>query len=200
MNARGEQEKLKIGRLLDRYLEELHEPEPITVRRNGGPSNGRRWIEEYLAQPKELRRQTWSSFGSEHLDTLYPASPIKIAGEGGRALNAAELAAALGKPHREGRGWKCLCPCHADTDPSLSLVEREGRVLAICRAGCDQAAVVDELKRRGLWPNGHERSDKPRIIGTYAYADESGKLLFEVCRLRPKSFRQRWPDGAGGWI
>jgi hypothetical protein len=31
MNARGEQEKQKIGHMLDRFLKELHEPDPITV-------------------------------------------------------------------------------------------------------------------------------------------------------------------------
>jgi len=79
MNARGEQEKRQIGRMLDCYLDELHEPAPITVCSNGGPSNGP-WIDEYLAQPAP-RRRTWSSFGSDHADALYPASPIKIGSE-----------------------------------------------------------------------------------------------------------------------
>jgi hypothetical protein len=35
-------------------------------------------------------------------------------------MNAKDLAAALGKPQREARGWRCLCPCHDDKDPSLS--------------------------------------------------------------------------------
>jgi AAA domain-containing protein len=34
----------------------------------------------------------------------------------------------------------------------------------------------------------------------YDYCDASGKLLFQVIRGRPKTFRQRRPDGAGGWI
>jgi hypothetical protein len=38
------------------------------------------------------------------------------------------------------------------------------------------------------------------LVATYDYTDESGKLLFQVCRFVPKSFRQRRPDGAGGWI
>jgi hypothetical protein len=112
-------------------------------------------------------------------------------------LNAAEIAAALGKPHREGKGWRCLCPSHNDRDPSLSIVERDGTLLVNCRAGCAQTAVVDELKKRGLWPNGHDRSDKPRITATYDYTDESGRLLFQVCRLHPKTFRQRRPAGTG---
>jgi hypothetical protein len=38
------------------------------------------------------------------------------------------------------------------------------------------------------------------IVATYDYCGEDGELLFQVCRLDPKSFRQRRPDGNGGWI
>src|SRR5262245_16492864 len=36
-------------------------------------------------------------------------------------------------------------------------------------------------------------------IATYDYRDERGDLLFQVCRFEPKTFRQRRPDGKGGW-
>ena len=39
-----------------------------------------------------------------------------------------------------------------------------------------------------------------RLAATYDYTDESGKLLFQVCRMVPKNFRARRPDGVGGWI
>jgi hypothetical protein len=38
-----------------------------------------------------------------------------------------------------------------------------------------------------------------RIVATYPYSDESGDLLCEVVRYEPKNFRQRRPDGRGGW-
>ncbi|GAB3380424.1 toprim domain-containing protein [Azotobacter armeniacus] len=41
---------------------------------------------------------------------------------------------------------------------------------------------------------------KPKIDTTYAYKNEKGRLLFEVVRFEPKDFRQRKPDGKGGWI
>ncbi|MCU1718856.1 toprim domain-containing protein [Pseudomonas sp. 5P_3.1_Bac2] len=41
---------------------------------------------------------------------------------------------------------------------------------------------------------------KPKIETTYAYEDEKSQLLFEVVRFDPKDFRQRKPDGKGGWI
>jgi hypothetical protein len=37
------------------------------------------------------------------------------------------------------------------------------------------------------------------IITAYDYADESGVPLFQVVRLNPKGFRQRRPNGNGGW-
>jgi hypothetical protein len=80
MNARGEQEKVKIGRMLDRYLDELGEPEPITVCRNGGPANGH-WMEEYLAPREEPRSERWSDFGSEHAEALYHPSRVNDAGQ-----------------------------------------------------------------------------------------------------------------------
>jgi len=39
-----------------------------------------------------------------------------------------------------------------------------------------------------------------RIVMTYDYRDESGKLLFQVVRFEPKSFAQRRPDGKSGWV
>ena len=38
------------------------------------------------------------------------------------------------------------------------------------------------------------------LEATYDYCDESGVLLFQVCRYSPKGFRQRRPDGNGGWL
>ncbi|MGZ9110958.1 MAG: AAA family ATPase [Rhodoplanes sp.] len=38
-----------------------------------------------------------------------------------------------------------------------------------------------------------------RIVAAYDYRDETGSLLFQVVRFEPKDFRQRRPDGNGGW-
>jgi hypothetical protein len=47
INARGAQEKLKIGKILDRFLDELHDPDPISVCHNGVSANGD-WIGAWL--------------------------------------------------------------------------------------------------------------------------------------------------------
>ena len=39
-----------------------------------------------------------------------------------------------------------------------------------------------------------------RIVETYDYDDEDGKLLYQVVRYEPKDFRQRKPDGNGDWV
>jgi hypothetical protein len=72
-------------------------------------------------------------------------------------------------------------------------------VLAHCHAGCDQAAVVDALKDRGLWPE-EQRQPRRTIVAEYSYTDAAGALLYQVVRFEPKSFAQRYPDGLGGWI
>jgi Protein of unknown function (DUF3987) len=40
----------------------------------------------------------------------------------------------------------------------------------------------------------------PEIVKQYDYTDESGTLLFQAVRYEPKTFKQRRPDGGGGWI
>lgn len=44
-------------------------------------------------------------------------------------------------------------------------------------------------------------NDAPlKLVKAYDYASEDGELLFQVLRYEPKTFRQRRPDQAGGWI
>lgn len=45
--------------------------------------------------------------------------------------------------------------------------------------------------------NGHAKG-RAKIVATYDYCDEAGKLLFQVVRFEPKDFRQRKPEG-NGW-
>jgi hypothetical protein len=91
------------------------------------------------------------------------------------------------------------CPAHDDRNPSLSIREADGKVLVRCHAGCPQQAVIDALKARGLW----EHSKDPlrrRVVATYDYTDEAGKLLYQTVRFEPKDFKQRHPGPDGDWI
>lgn len=109
------------------------------------------------------------------------------------------LLAQLKGVRRSGAGWAAFCPAHADTNPSLSIVERDGKILIHCHAGCSHEAVLAALGigARELFS---DSPTQPRIVAEYEYLDEHGNVLFVVERRDPKGFRQRRPDGKGGWV
>src|SRR6516162_3619500 len=96
--------------------------------------------------------------------------------------------------HRAGGSYKALCPAHSDRNPSLSISERNGKILLKCMAGCVTQDVL-AAKRLTLADlnNGHAAHDLQKIVETYPYLDEKGQLLFQVIRYEPKAFRQRRP-------
>jgi len=71
---------------------------------------------------------------------------------------------------------------------TLDLVERE-------------TGLQGQERFRWLESNGFLRpSSKPNgVAAEYPYCNENGDLLFQVVRYEPKSFRQRRPNGSGGW-
>jgi hypothetical protein len=112
------------------------------------------------------------------------------------------LEAARGSVRQSGSSWSARCPAHDDRAPSLSISEGDdGRALIRCHAGCDTTAVLAALE---LCPadlfdtpaNGH----RPEPLVTFDYVDELGELVFQVVRKPGKQFRQRRPDGLGGWV
>jgi 5S rRNA maturation endonuclease (ribonuclease M5) len=111
--------------------------------------------------------------------------------------NIHEIITAL-DARRSGSNWMARCPAHDDNNPSLAIREVDGKVLLHCHAGCPQLAVIDALTTRGVWR--HDQNETQRIVCTYDYTDEVGNLLYQVVRYMPKDFKQRRPDGAGGWI
>lgn len=117
-------------------------------------------------------------------------------------INAEYIARHLGGARKTGGGWMAKCPAHDDSTPSLSINDAaNGKPLVHCQAGCSQDAVIAELRRAQLWHarNINRSSEKPKVADKYDYQDENGQLLYQVVRMKPKSFRQRRPDGAGGW-
>src|SRR5262249_41442791 len=99
-----------------------------------------------------------------------------------------------------GNGWQALCPAHDDRNPSLSINVRDDKILIHCHAGCSQEAVLAALGIEGRELSLSVSDSERRIVTTYDYQDENGKLLFQVVRFDPKGFRQRRPDGRGGWL
>ncbi len=133
-------------------------------------------------------------------------------------LTAAEIRAAC----RCGQaGCECQtadglvhCPAHADSKPSLSVDQGNGKALFKCHSGCAQEAVLSALLGvPGPLPTKRSKSASKRTGGgsafdyqgatVYEYRDEAGELLFQVLRNgngAGKQFKQRRPDGKGGWL
>src|SRR4051794_36130728 len=91
---------------------------------------------------------------------------------------------------RSGSTWMAKCPAHDDRVPSLSISEKDGKVLVKCFAGCEQRNVIEALKERGLWES-ERRAAAGRNVATYDYCDEYGRLLYQTVRYEPKNFKQR---------
>jgi putative DNA primase/helicase len=98
---------------------------------------------------------------------------------------------------KAGDSWLAKCPAHEDRNPSLAIRQAGDKVLVCCHAGCRNGDVIAALKDLGVWESQSTFDD--RIVAEYGYTDEKGQLLYQVVRLEPKSFRQRYPDGRGGW-
>ena len=135
-------------------------------------------------------------------------------------MSAGDLAKALGGRRMNGY-FVARCPAHEDKNPSLSITDRDGRVLVRCHAGCSQADVIAALKARELWIRSGEstkpylvgssgfrrtkkglrksedlKGDRRTVVATYTYTDERGSPLYRVVRTEPKGFYQeRWTGG-----
>lgn len=68
--------------------------------------------------------------------------------------------------------------------------------------GGDQLAAQEALGEwLGLEPRPvREAEPSRRIVRVYDYADATGTLVHQTVRYEPKDFRQRRPDGQGGWV
>lgn len=126
-------------------------------------------------------------------------------------MSAQALAEALGGAIQKGDEWYGRCPIHNDSDPSVGIMESNGKLVWVCRAGCDQkaltAAILPILKSlNGTSDRSHSNSSgRPQIVAEYDYRDLNDQLVFQVVRMEPgydgktKTFFQRSPDGEGGW-
>lgn len=117
-------------------------------------------------------------------------------------MNAEQLVERLGGGRQRGAEWSCRCPAHEDNTASLTVKDgRDGRVLVRCHAGCTFKDIVAGagLKPADLMPPRDDRPQRKQIVAAYDYRGADGTLLFQAVRFQPKDFRQRKPDGTGGW-
>jgi hypothetical protein len=116
-------------------------------------------------------------------------------------LTFAEILSHFDPAKKTGRNYRTRCPAHPDATPSLDIAEGSDVPLFICRsAGCTTA---DILRTAGLTWNDvlPPRTNGTPLEQVYDYRDATGVLRYQVVRtLSPKGFRQRQPDGAGGYL
>src|SRR5207244_3690653 len=80
----------------------------------------------------------------------------------------------LGGRQQADGGRLAPCPAHEDKNPSFAYIERGGRLLVRCYAGCEQAALVEALRRRGL----DITNPKATESGRWTLRDIDGTPLF----------------------
>src|SRR5688572_14015037 len=93
------------------------------------------------------------------------------------------------------------CPAHDDKKQSLH-ISANGQGLGLkCHAGCSNESILAcmHLKWGDLFYEDQPRQPE-QIVATYNYTDERGQTLYQSVRYQPKTFKQRQPDGNGGWI
>lgn len=101
---------------------------------------------------------------------------------------------------QDGEFWRVKCPAHDDHNPSLSVWEKDGKIMLKCFTGCENEAVVSSMgltfKDLVINPDTNTKPKKQKfnIVATYPYHYADGTLAYEVCRLDPKDFRQRVPE------
>ena len=98
---------------------------------------------------------------------------------------------------KTSNGFDAICPCHDDKRQSLSIAEKDGQFLACCHAGCSFESIIKELD---LPPQKKAEPIIPVITDTYDYKDALTGEPYQVVRYYPKDFKQRRPDGKGGWV
>jgi hypothetical protein len=114
-----------------------------------------------------------------------------------------------------GHEFKAKCPFHQEQNASFCINGETGQYF--CQ-GCGKKgdifhfyAKINSLDTRrdfgkilkGISDDfGIPWKDRPKakMVRAYDYTDVDGNLLYQVCRMEPKDFRQRRPDGNGKWI
>jgi putative DNA primase/helicase len=105
--------------------------------------------------------------------------------------------------------WRGPCPIHKGERESFAVNPETGQ--AFCHSQCNRGwdivgfeAELSDTDRKTAWRRVCEvigRNYQRKIEGDhYDYVDEQGMLLYQCVRYVPKDFRQRRPDGRGGWI
>lgn len=111
---------------------------------------------------------------------------------------------------------KACCPFHPDREPSFFVNIKNGLFKCFgCGAGgsiydfyakkhnldtkSDFPRILNDIAETFEITNGN-RPKKSIVTASYDYLDTDGKLIYQIERLNPKSFRIRRPGAKGIWI
>ena len=96
-------------------------------------------------------------------------------------------------------GYVASCPVHDDEHPSMTITEKDGRLLVHCHSGCSQDAVLKEIlslngNGHSANGNGHRPVTKARkgggkVTARYEYRDAQSSVQFV-------KVRKELPDGS----
>ncbi len=91
--------------------------------------------------------------------------------------------------------WVALCPSHLDRTPSLSIAEKDDRVLIHCHAGCDVNEVVGAvgLKITDLFPPRQDRGKPVKRRPDYRGMWLLSKHAFWVLVIATSNLEQNKP-------
>jgi len=105
-------------------------------------------------------------------------------------------------PKPTSGGYQACCPAHDDRKASLSIKQGDKGVVLFCHAGCETRSIAAALgiEVKDLFDDRPNGNGHRQIVTAYDYRDASGQVVYQAVRYEPKDFRQRRPDGAGGWI
>lgn len=118
-----------------------------------------------------------------------------------RPLDFNDVLSKIPGARQSGDSWTAPCPLPGHETPAGHLTVKDGgdKTLITCQGG--KHSYQDYCEAWGFdsltySPN----STETKTIATYDYTDADGKLLYQVVRFEPKEFKQRRPDGNGGWL
>lgn len=97
------------------------------------------------------------------------------------------------------KSYQCKCPAHTDNKASLTISEKNGKLLLHCHAGCRTERILEsvglsfkdigEEKEKPKWQERLEYGQGKHIEAVYDYRSADGKYLYSKVRFEGKEIR-----------
>jgi hypothetical protein len=112
-------------------------------------------------------------------------------------MNIMQKIAALpgAKMSRAGSQITMCCPAHNDSTPSLTITEKDGKILWHCHAGCSQEDVAAAFSTHGI--ELYERKEPKRELTYAPVKKDRWTPDFELLLKRRPEFVWRYLDASG---